>query len=304
MASSRIDLVRAHFSAAAAETQVPTQNLAAAAQEEPYLKVVRDEVNGKPTGVVILSFNRPKTLNHMSVEMGEAVVDFVNKAKNDSTIRCVILTGEGRAFSAGGDVRGMLQRTLEPPAANHSENQAQFYGRFLSIRQLPVPVIAAINGPAAGAGLSVALACDMRLVAEDAKIGVTFVRIGLHPGMGCTHTLLKIVGHQNAARLLLTGDTITGKEAKELGIVLAAVPKEKLIEESLKLARRVATASPIAVRQATLSIRKQTDEGLERALLREADNQALNNVLPDLKEGLDAVINKREPVFRNIGDYN
>lgn len=116
----------------------------------------------------------------------------------------MVLTGEGRAFSAGGDLAWLRERASSDPRDN-VDTMLAFYDRFLCLRSLPVPIIAAINGPAVGAGLCLTLACDLRVAARSAKLGFTFVHLGLHPGMGCTHFLPKIAGPQTAARLLLSG---------------------------------------------------------------------------------------------------
>jgi enoyl-CoA hydratase/carnithine racemase len=173
----------------------------------------------------------------------------------------------------------------------------EFYSRFLSLRSVPVPVIAAINGPAIGAGFAVSLACDFRIVASEAKVGLTFATLGLHPGMGSTHFLPNLIGHEKAAKLLLTGEIISGAEAAHLGIALKAEPADNVLPSAMELARRIAAASPVAVRGTTRSLRMRQDVNLDQALQREADSQAHCYGLGDLIEGLEAVKAKRPPVF-------
>ncbi|KAI8833384.1 ClpP/crotonase-like domain-containing protein [Chytridium lagenaria] len=237
---------------------------------EPFFLVERDEVDGKKTGVVTIQFNRPKNLNALGAEMGREFQSLITTLSNDPTLRCAILTGTGRAFSAGGDLAFLRART-RTPAPRNAEIMRSFYSSFLHVRQLPVPVIAAINGHAIGAGACLALACDIRVMAEGkGRFGLNFVRIGLTPGMGGTHMLPRVTNPQVASRLILTGDLVDAKEAASLGLILKSVPGPSLLPECLSLARRIASASPIAVRGAVRSLRLSIDDNLERALWREA----------------------------------
>lgn len=174
----------------------------------------------------------------------------------------------------------------------------RFYERFLCIRSLPCPVIACINGPAIGAGLCFAMGADMRVTHDAAKLGFTFVGLGLHPGMGCTHTIAAACGGQAASRMLLTGDVVSGDEAYRLGLVAASLPDaEAAKEEALAIARRIASQSPLAVRATTQSLRANNQASLEMALRREADAQAQSYASLDYAEGLKALREKRPPVF-------
>ena len=182
----------------------------------------------------------------------------------------------------------------------------RFYQRFLSVRSLPVPVIAAINGPAVGAGLCFALACDVRVAAADTKLGLTFVGLGLHPGMGASHFLPSIVGPQVAAQMMLTGELISGSQAADRGLVAEAVPAAAAASEgeseggedecavlaaAMSMATRMAGAGPVAVRTCVRTLRNRQDNeglGLEAALWREADAQAQCYASPDLLEGVNA----------------
>jgi enoyl-CoA hydratase len=164
------------------------------------------------------------------------------------------------------------------------------------------PVIAAINGPAIGAGLCLALACDLRVAAASARMGVTFVGLGLHPGMGATHTLPQIVGPQQAAKLILTGQLVTGKEAERIGMVVEAVEASedegaKTVSRAMELASMMTAQSPIAVRTAVRSLRLKFDEGFERALWREADAQAQSYASEDLANGVNAIASKTKASF-------
>jgi len=257
-----------------------------------------EKEDGESTGVAILTLNEPTRKNALTVAMGEQFTDAVTQIRQDARLRAVVLRGAGDAFSAGGDFQFLLERTQKSPVENSAEMR-QFYDRFLSVRSLPVPIIAAMHGPAIGAGLCLALACDMRICAEDAKLGATFVSLGLHPGMGATHFLPQIVGPQVAARLLLTGEVILGWEAQRLGLVLESLPTDAVIPRGLNLARQIAAQGPVAVRGCVRSLRNIQDQHLENDLWREADAQAHCYATADLKAGLDAIRSREKPRFGN-----
>ncbi len=164
---------------------------------------------------------------------------------------------------------------------------------------MPVPTIAAITGTAVGAGFCLALACDMRIAAQNVKIGVNFARLGIHPGMAGTYFLPKIVGHGHACRLLLTGELITSDEGQDMGLFLKTVPKEQVLPSALELAEKLGHSSSVAVRTTLQTLRTEWNRGLQDALRIEAQVQSQTYNEPDLKEGLQAVIEKRQPIFKN-----
>jgi enoyl-CoA hydratase/carnithine racemase len=247
-------------------------------------------------GVAVLALNDPDRLNALTVEMGEYFEACVRDLAHDESLRAVVLTGEGRAFSAGGDLAFLQERANSAPQHN-AEQMRAFYRRFLAVRELPVPTIAAVNGAAIGAGMCLALACDLRVCGEDIKLGLTFTKLGLHPGMGATALLPALVGHQTASRLLLTGEVIDGREAERLGLTAACVPRAEVLTRALELAGEIAAAGPIAVRSTVRSLRLHHDDVLERALWREADAQAHCYASADLRRGIEAVREKKAPVF-------
>ena len=253
--------------------------------------------------VAIVTFNDPKKLNALNASMGDDFKEVVRQLCEDAdteNLGAVVLTGDGRAFSAGGDLKFLRDRAVDNPSRN-ATIMRRFYERFLSIRKLPVPVVAAINGPAIGAGLAVALACDVRVAAADAKMGITFVGLGLHPGMGSTYFLPKLIGNQMASQLMLTGQVISGTEAHRIGLVSEITESpEACVERSVALARQMCAAAPLAVRTCVRSLRMQQDEGLDRALWREADAQSQVYNSKDYTEGLDALVEKRRPTFSNF----
>ena len=230
--------------------------------------------------------------------------EFTSVLKNEisnlppNELRSLILTGEGKGFSAGGDLNWLMERHHDKPH-NNTIIMRDFYKRFLNIRNYcPVPTIAAINGPAIGAGFALACACDLRLASPKARMGVTFVGLGLSPGMGSTHWLASIVGPQRANEMLFTGGTITGEDAEKYGFVLKS--SENVMEESVKLAEKIAKQAPLAVRAAVRASRISQDSyggGLEAALRREADTQGNIYGSDDLKEGVLALQEKRKAEF-------
>jgi len=263
---------------------------------EALVVVKKDEHNGKNTGVTILCLNRPKSMNALTMDLGLEFQKKVSEVCADDTIRCVVLTGAGKAFSAGGDLEFLLERHADTPLRN-TTMMREFYQRFLDVRKIPVPVISAINGAAVGAGLCLALATDIRIASKTAKLGLTFTQLGIHPGMGATHFLPKLVGNQVASYLLLTGDLIEGEEAKKLGLVLDAVEQEKVLDNALDLARKIASRSPVSVKTCVRSLRNGQEQNLESALWREADAQAHTYASGDIVEGAKAVREKRNPDY-------
>lgn len=245
--------------------------------------------------VGIITLNAPAKLNALSAGMGDELGNVLQGIDYEK-IGALVVTGAGKAFSAGGDLQFLNERSHDTGMRN-SVIMRGFYQRFLRIRDAPVPVIAAINGPAIGAGLCFALAADIRIASKTAKLGITFVGLGLHPGMGATFMLPKLVGPQQAARLCLTGEVISGEEAARIGLVLEAVDEANVLAHACSLAEKIAAQAPVAVRGCVRSLRMQHDESFDRALWREADAQSYCYSGPDLKEGVAAIAAKRKPTF-------
>jgi len=251
-----------------------------------------------------VTLNVPERLNAMTVEIAEGFGRVVEELCADpSPYGAVVITGAGRAFSAGGDLEWLKRRCSDTPSRN-SQIMRDFYDKFLRVRRIPLPVIAAINGPAIGAGLCFAMACDIRIVSAQAKLGFTFVGLGLHPGMAATHLVASVAGYEVAYRLLLSGDLVSGAEAKELRLVTqVAEDGAAAVAEAMKLAERIAAQAPVAVRAAVRSLRQKQDVGLEAALWREADAQSYGYSTPDCLEGIAAVAEKRPPKFTMYETY-
>jgi len=243
--------------------------------------------------------------------MGEqfmVAVDKMVKASNSGDIRSCIITGDGDAFSAGGDLKWLRARHHSTSAYGNSKTMVDFYKRFLSVHKIPVPTIAAINGAAIGAGLCMTLACDFRLASDNAKLGFTFAKLGIHPGMGCSTLLPRLVGQEYATYLLATGKIINSKVAAERGLILESVntegmgedeaPSDLVCARALKLAKELGSGAPIAVQGVVQTLRNAKFDGLFDTLLwREADSQAVAYSSKDFVRGLDAVEAKAVPNF-------
>lgn len=245
--------------------------------------------------IALLTLNAPAKLNALSEEMGDELMDHVETLKENPSIRCCVITGAGKAFSAGGDLQFLMDRHNDT-AENNIRVMEAFYKRFLCLRKIPVPVIGAINGPAVGAGFCLALGgCDIRVASTKAKMGLTFAKLGLHPGMAATHFLPIIAGPQVAADLLLTGRLISASEA--LSMRLVASVTDDALEDALKLAANIVTSGPVSVRTCVETLRRKQEEGLEAAFRREATAQSICYSTADLAEGVTAVKEKRTPLF-------
>jgi enoyl-CoA hydratase/carnithine racemase len=259
-----------------------------------HIRVSRDG------GIVTLTFNRPETRNSMTPAMGDEVVRAVEEIRADPSARVFVLTGSGKAFCSGGDLSmiardtGAAQGTTAPSMVGAPR---EFYARYLAIRKLAIPTIAAMNGHAIGAGLCIALACDLRIAAADAKMGMTFTKLGIHPGMGATYFLPRLIGTARACDLFFSGRVFDAAEAERLGIVNRVAPREGFEAAVRALAQEIAACAPVAVRMVKESIYRGVQHSLEEMLDYEALSQGFTFTTADAREGVMAMIEKREPKF-------
>jgi enoyl-CoA hydratase len=247
-------------------------------------------------GVALLVLDNPEQRNAMSTAMTASWTAAIDELTGDPTVRAVVVTGEGSAFSSGGDTAWLASE----PDAGVDELRSRmlpFYRAWLAIRRLEVPTIAAVNGAAIGAGLCLALACDLRFAATGARMGVPFVKLGLHPGMAGTFLLPDVVGRAAARDLMLTGRLVADEEALRLGLVSRVVAGDRLVAEAVAAAAEIAATAPIASRLTTLALRGEGHPDLEAALRWEALAQPVTMATADLLEGLRAVRERRTPVF-------
>jgi enoyl-CoA hydratase/carnithine racemase len=247
-------------------------------------------------GVALLALDNPDQRNAMSDAMTASWSDAIAELAADRSVRAVVVTGEGSAFCSGGDTSWLAS---EPDASvDHLRTRMiSFYRAWLSIRSLEVPTIAAINGPAIGAGLCLALACDLRYAAAGARMGAPFVRLGLHPGMAGTYLLPHVVGEAHARDLLLTGRVVDADEALRLGLVSRVIAPDAFRDEVLSTAAGIAATAPIASRLTKLALTDGGHRGLESALQWEAMAQPITLATADVQEGIRAVREKRAPRF-------
>ena len=244
--------------------------------------------------IAIWTLNRPESLNAFDRPLLEVLLAVAESAHADRTLRCAIVTGAGdKAFSAGADLKERRGMTLDETRAF-----VRLISRtFDAVARLPFPTLAAVNGVAFGGGLELALACDLRLVADSARLGLTEVSVGIMPGAGGTQRLPRIVGAARAKELILAGRRIDAAEALSIGLANRVVPRPGLLEAALDLARQIAANAPLAVRQAKHAIEVGLDSPLAAGL--EAEQQAYEPLLGtrDRLEGLQAFAEKRPPRY-------
>ena len=243
-----------------------------------------------------ITLNDPETRNAMSEEMGQGFSRLIEHLKGDSSLRVVVLSGAGKAFSGGGHLE-MLEAKTRISQAENENLMKVFYANFLCLQELEVPVIAAINGHAVGAGLCLALACDIRIAVEEAKLGLNFVSLGLHPGMGATYSVPRLVGPARAAELLYTGAIISAEEAARIGLINRVVPSAQFENSVREMANQIGAGGPRAIRELKASLRLLQGASLADCLLREAECQGADYVGTEFAEGIKAAREKRKPQF-------
>jgi 2-(1,2-epoxy-1,2-dihydrophenyl)acetyl-CoA isomerase len=247
--------------------------------------------------VVTLRLNRPEKLNALDVETCRSLVHCLLRAAEDKSVRAIVLTGAGRGFCAGGD----LDRIRE--ARNRravGELQAMLIAGkeiCLAIATMPKLVIAAVNGPAAGAGMSLALACDLRIASEQATFSQSFAQVGLYPDFGATFFLPRLVGLSRASELFYTAERLSAQEALRIGMLYAVFPAEQFEEEAAKLGQSLAAGPPIVYRDAKRTMIGEHHKELEDALDEEIRLQIHCFLTEDCAEGLAAFFEKRKPHF-------
>jgi len=243
----------------------------------------------------VVTLNRPDHRNAMTPELLDAFSEAIGEARNDPGVRCLVITGKGRCFSAGADLRSSMQRSdLGKPSR---EASFAMYEPFLRILDAEVPVIAAMNGHTVGGGFGLALLADIRVANVDAKYGVNFARLGIHSGLAISYLLPRLVGSAYASELLFTGKLIRGSEALRIGLVTHAEEADEVLPAAMGLARAIAASAPRAVQEMKASIRRGLQWEIREAALEEAALQAASLATEDAKEGVSAILEKREPEF-------
>jgi enoyl-CoA hydratase len=249
----------------------------------------------KSEGVATITLNRPEALNAFSKEVVAEAMQALEEIKNDENVRVVVLTGAGeKAFSAGADIKTMIGMN----ALKARDLSLMGERLCVALENLEKPVIAAINGFALGGGLEVAMACDLRIASETARMGQTEINIGLIPGWGGTQRLTRLVGRGKAKEFVFTGKMFDAKTAEQLGLVNMVVPTDKFREAVRQFALDLASRAPVALKVAKTLINKGADIGLESALALEREGFGVVASTEDLQEGVKAFTEKRKPAFK------
>lgn len=244
--------------------------------------------------VATVTLDRPDALNSLTVPLKQELLAAITSAGRDRAVRAVVLTGAGRAFCAGQDLRERLEPEAAPLAV---ELRERYNPIIVAMRRLEKPIVGAINGVAAGAGASLAFACDIRLAAPEASFLLAFGRVGLIPDSGATWLLPRLVGTARALEMALTTEPLSASDAERLGLVSRVVPAADLVAEARKLAARLAAGAPRALALTKRAINRAWDASLEEHLEYEADLQGLAGATRDHGEGVAAFVEKRAARF-------
>lgn len=256
---------------------------------EPLRILRRDD------GVRVVTLARPDRRNAMTEDLTAAFAAALAELAADADLRAVVLTGEGSAFCAGGDLSWIQEGAgAEVTPMSVRARMYPFYRTWLGIRDLPVPVVAAVNGPAVGAGLCLALACDLRYAAPQARFSAPFTRLGMHPGMAATWLLPEVVGPARTRELLYTGRSLSAEEALAWGLVSGV--SEDVLGAALEVAAGIAASAPVAVRLTKAGL-AHGQRSLQEALEWEALAQPVTMATADLREGMAAQAERRAPRF-------
>ncbi len=263
----------------------------------------------RPDGVALITLNRPDSLNAMGGQLMPLLAEHLADCAADEAVRCVVLTGAGRAFCAGGDVKAMAARGDALPGDDRKRSPAaEFAGGVQTLREsqrrtsyalhtMPKPTIAMVNGHAVGAGLSLALACDLRIASEQAKFGTVFRNVGFSGDFGGSYFLPRLVGMERARQLYFTGEILSADDALKIGMVGRVVPHEKLEEETMALALRLASGPTLAYARMKENLNRSASSDLLTLLDQEALNMRLSATTSDHREAAKAFVEKRTPTF-------
>src|SRR5215813_3845829 len=249
--------------------------------------------------VATITLNRPERLNALTFEVYRELTDTFAALRNAEDVRVVVITGTGRAFCSGGDVHDIIGELFQQNMEGLLAFTRMTCELVANIRSLPKPVIASLNGTTAGAGACIALASDIRLASDDARIAFLFVKVGLSGAdMGAAYLLPRVVGLTKATELLYTGDFISAAEAERIGLYNRVVPPDQLEATTTELAVRLAKGPGFALAKTKEMLNRELDMNLETALECEAQAQAICMQHPDYREAYEAFVAKREPKFR------
>jgi len=248
--------------------------------------------------VAIVTLDRPERLNSLTFEVYRELTDTFASLRSREEVRVVVITGRGRGFCSGGDVEDIIGELFKRDISGLLEFTRMTCELIRNIRALNKPVIASLNGTVAGAGAVIALACDLRIAADTAKIAFLFVKVGLCGGdMGAAFLLPKVVGLSKATEMLYTGDFTSAEEAARIGLYNRVVPGGELEDETLRWAERLAAGPGFALGMTKAALNRELDMSLEMALEAESEAQAICMLNPDFREAYEAFTEKRPPMF-------
>lgn len=254
-------------------------------------------INQIENHIQIITLNRPEKKNAFNTEMIEAWVESLEQAQQNDDVHVIVITGVGDTFCSGGDVKTMNQG--KPSPLEHKHRLWEFIHRVpLTLKKMDKPVIAAINGPAVGAGLDMALMADIRTMADTAKVSEGYVKVGLVPGDGGAYYLPRLVGEAKALELLWTGNFIGAEEALKVGLVNQVYPREEFMDKTLELARQIAYGPQVAIRMTKRAVKQSLKMDLESSLDLISSHFAIIKETEDHKEGVAAFAEKRRPKFQ------
>jgi len=252
----------------------------------------------KKDRIATITLNNPEKYNAFSGRMREEIWEAVQDVCSDQDIRVIVFTGAGKAFCAGGDVEDFVSGKLQERLKEISNERMPMNKIVLALNEVEKPVIAAVNGVAAGGGCNLALACDIRIASEKARFGEVFTRRGAHPDWGGIYLLPRLVGYSKAAELIFTGELIDAQEALRIGIVNRVVPHEELMPATYEMATRMAKNAPIPIAFAKRGLQNFFKMDLAMALDYESYVLGLTANSEDFLEGFKSFMEKREPVFK------
>lgn len=251
--------------------------------------------------IVTITLNKPESRNALSLDLCDALITAMKKADDDSDVSCVILAANGKSFSAGGnlhEIRAMTAEQKMSPLAVENWYKTGIQRIPLTMAEITVPVIAAVNGHAIGAGNDLTTMCDIRIAGEDAIFAESFLRVGIIPGDGGAWLLPRIIGEARAKQMLFTGEFIDAGKALDYGLVSEVVANDKLLERARQLAEMVAALPPVAIRKTKQLLRSAQSVTLKENLDQAALFQGVLQQLDDHREAIDAILEKRQPVFK------
>lgn len=247
--------------------------------------------------VATVTFNRPDRLNAVTEQMMRALADDLRELGKRPDLGVILVTGAGRAFCVGGDVKDMEENPVPRDFDYRVDRLMAMQQVARQLRTMPKVTIAAVNGPAMGAGLGIALACDLRIASESARFGASFIRIGLSGDFGGSHTLQRLIGVDRAREMYYTGRIVEAEEAESLGIVARRVPDAALIEEAHALASQIAAGPRVALGYIKANLLAAETAGFESMLAMEAEHQTRCSLTQDHEEAKRAFVEKRTPTF-------